>query len=99
MNGLIEAVNNKISAAIDRAGGQFSLVPVQDAWDAIKGRFCEDGVDENDAADREQTALYEYATVKDDDEYPRTQTLPSGWSLNFPANWNASSENQTMEGK
>ena len=68
MNQLVDSVNQKIQDAIHRAGSQVVYVPWGVNVDYIKGHFCEPGVDEWKAANREQTAFYEYYSTLDDKE-------------------------------
>ncbi|KAL8801153.1 MAG: hypothetical protein Q9182_004658 [Xanthomendoza sp. 2 TL-2023] len=65
MNKLVDAVNQKIQDAIRRFGDQAIFVPWGPDVDYIGGHFCEPGVDESNAIDREQTAFYEWGTTKD----------------------------------
>lgn len=66
MNKLVDAVNQKIQDAIGRFGNQAVFVPWGPDVDYIKGHYCEPGVDESNAVDREETAFYEWGTSKDD---------------------------------
>lgn len=71
MNNLVDAVNQKIQDAIQRFGDQAIFVPWGPDVDYIGGHYCEPGVDEGNAIDREQTAFYEWGTTKeieDDDD-------------------------------
>ena len=65
MNNLVDAVNQKIQDAVGRTGGQAIYVPWGPDVDYIGGHYCEPGVDEWKALDREQTAFYEWGTTKD----------------------------------
>lgn len=67
MNKLVDAVNQKIQDAIGRFGDQGVFVPWGPDVDYIVGHYCEPGVDESNAIDREQTAFYEWGTTKDDE--------------------------------
>ena len=65
MNHLVDLVNQKIQDAVKRAGDQVVYVPWGANVDWIHGHFCEPGVDEWNAVNREQTAFYEWGTVDD----------------------------------
>lgn len=78
MNALIDLVNEKIKAACYEAGPQRVFVDPSADVDAIKGRYCEPGVNEKywggspAGWNREETIYYEWSTTKDDDdEYDR----------------------------
>ena len=66
MNNLVDAVNQKIKDAISRFGRQAIFVPWGPDVDYIGGHYCQPGVDEWNAVDREQTTFYEWGTTKDD---------------------------------
>lgn len=66
MNKLVDAVNQKIKDAIKRFGDQAVFVPWGPDVGYIGGHYCQPGVDEWKAIDREQTAFYEWGTTKDD---------------------------------
>lgn len=74
MNDLVDLVNNKIKAVVAAAGPQVVFVDWQGDMDAIKGRYCEPGVNETwkdghgVSEDREETVFYEWGTTKDDDD-------------------------------
>ncbi|KAL8634628.1 MAG: hypothetical protein Q9228_007783, partial [Teloschistes exilis] len=70
MNNLVDAVNQKVQDAVKRSVGQAIYVPWNARVDFIKGHFCEPGVDESKAVDREQTAFYEWSSTLDDKEDP-----------------------------
>ena len=57
MNKLADAVNQKIQDAIGRFGDQAIFVPWGPDVDYIGGHYCEPGVDEWNAINREQTAF------------------------------------------
>ncbi len=92
MNGLVDAVNQKIQDAIVRFGSQAVYVPWVADVDFITGHYCEPGVDEWNALNREQTAFYEWGSTLDDisepndnDELKRRQApgvLTAGQNLN-----------------
>ncbi|KAL8898971.1 MAG: hypothetical protein Q9207_006432, partial [Kuettlingeria erythrocarpa] len=67
MNKLVDGVNEKIQDTIERFGDQAVFVPWGANIDYISGHFCERGVDEWKAKDREQTAFYEWGTTIDDE--------------------------------
>ena len=67
MNQLVDSVNKKIDEAVGRAGGQAIFVPWNAAVDYIEGHFCQPGVDEGKAKNRQETAFYEWGTTKEDD--------------------------------
>lgn len=72
MNDLVALVNQKIAKACSDAGPKCVYVESSADFDAIKGRFCEPGVNEMyegsaEGRDREQTGFYEWSTTKDDD--------------------------------
>ena len=69
MNSLVDSVNQKIQDAVQRAGSQAVYVPWGANVDYIQGHYCEPGVDESNAVDREQTAFYEWGSTLDDQEY------------------------------
>jgi len=84
MNILVDSVNQKIQDAVKRAGDQVVYVPWGANVDWIHGHYCEPGVDESKAVDREQTAFYEWGTTIDDrqdltdrDELKRRQSTGS----------------------
>ncbi|KAL9593257.1 MAG: hypothetical protein Q9219_007626, partial [cf. Caloplaca sp. 3 TL-2023] len=66
MNNLVEAVNQQIQNAVKRLGDQAAYVPWGAGVDFIDGHFCEPGVDESNAIDREQTIFYEWGSTLDD---------------------------------
>lgn len=76
MNDLVDLVNTKIKAVINKAGPQVVFVDWSMDVDAIKGRYCEPGVDElwdkdtkhGISQNREETVYYEWGTSKDDDD-------------------------------
>ncbi|KAI9671168.1 MAG: hypothetical protein M1817_003675 [Caeruleum heppii] len=74
MNDLVDLVNDKIKAAVTRAGSQTVFVDWQPGVSFIKGRFCEPGVDETyaggkgPAINRERAVFYKWGTTKDDDD-------------------------------
>ncbi|KAL8664084.1 MAG: hypothetical protein Q9202_003376 [Teloschistes flavicans] len=70
MNDLVDAVNQKIQDAIQRFGNQALYVPWGAGVDFIQGHYCEPGVDEFNANNREQTAFYEWGTTLDDETDP-----------------------------
>lgn len=70
MNQLVDAVNQKIQDAINRAGDQVIYVPWGADVDYIDGHYCEPGVDEWDAVNREKTVFYEWGTTIDDEGNP-----------------------------
>lgn len=92
MNGLVDAVNQKIQDAIGRFGSQAVYVPWTADVDLITGHYCEPGVDEWNAINREQTVYYEWGSDLDDqlqtsdqDELRRRQApgvLTAGQNLN-----------------
>ena len=59
MNGLVDAVNQKFQDAIGRFGSQTVYIPWAAGVVIITGRYCEPGIDEWNALNREQTAFYE----------------------------------------
>ncbi|KAI9871960.1 MAG: hypothetical protein M1830_002216 [Pleopsidium flavum] len=73
MNALVDLVNDKIEIVCSDAGPQCVCVDPQADVDAIKGRYCEPGVNEKywggspDGWNREETVYYEWSTTKDDD--------------------------------
>lgn len=70
MNGLVDAVNQKIQDAINSFGSQAIYVPWEADVDFITGHYCEPGVDEWNAVNREQTAFYEWGSDLDDLSQP-----------------------------
>ena len=82
MNGLVDAVNQKIQDAINNFGSQAIYVPWTADVDFITGHYCEPGVDEWNAINREQTAFYEWGSnlddlpeLSDNDELRKRQAL------------------------
>lgn len=73
MNGLVDAVNQKIQDAVGRFGSQAVYVPWTANVDFITGHFCEPGVNEWSAINREQTAFYEWGSDLDDLSQPSDQ--------------------------
>lgn len=67
MNNLVEAVNQQIQNAVKRLGNQAVYVPWGAGVDFIDGHFCEPGVDESNAINREQTVFYEWGSTLDDE--------------------------------
>ena len=96
MNKLTQDLHGKIKDAIKRFGDQAVWVPWDDGVTAMHGRYCEAGVDENDAKakDREQLVFFEWGTTVDDDP-----TLPPSDELRkreLPAN---PGDDETFEGE
>ncbi|KAJ5475502.1 hypothetical protein N7539_007789 [Penicillium diatomitis] len=60
MNALVDAVNSKISGAVERAGNQVQFVNYDSYVGRFNGRFCEAGVDESTKESNTRTGLMFY---------------------------------------
>ena len=64
MHKLVDAVNQKIRAAIGRFGDQAVFISRNPDVDYVGGHYCEPSVDEWNTIDREHLAFYEWEQQK-----------------------------------
>ncbi|CCT67685.1 uncharacterized protein FFUJ_14670 [Fusarium fujikuroi IMI 58289] len=64
MNRLVDLINDKIEAAVKRAGDKVTFINYDEYVGHFKGRYCEDGVDESvvDSNTRPELMFYELDT-------------------------------------